>query len=168
MESRQILLVVIVIALLMMAGVYIGVPAWKDDSKSLDEIPHHLQESYEVPYKNPQSEYSYYSLYGWRVNPPYEYPQKTINTPYDTIMRNCSAFCNNRPLGRDCLEDCRLKALDLAINNSKFFPSEKQLEKERGTVSIENYSEVTRSLPSHTSPMYRSLKDETKPFCFYR
>ena len=35
------------------------------------------------------SEKDFYSLYGWRTNPPFKYPQSTIDTPYDETMEQC-------------------------------------------------------------------------------
>lgn len=37
---------------------------------------------------------TFYSLYGWRTNPPLKYPQSTINTPYDKAMDACVSSNN--------------------------------------------------------------------------
>ena len=61
-----------------------------------------------------REEYYNYSLFGWRTQPPYEYPQKTINTPYDIIMRDCTGKCfNNKTSIADCQKSCQLAALQM-------------------------------------------------------
>ncbi len=54
--------------------------------------------------------YPYYSLYGWRTNPPNKYPQSTINTPFDVTMRECTPWCNQTQDPKQCQNICRLKA----------------------------------------------------------
>jgi len=66
--------------------------------------------SFWVPGYPPYSENLFYSLYGWRTNPPYQYPQQTINTPFDVTMRNCTGWCNRSPDPKRCLNMCRLSA----------------------------------------------------------
>lgn len=53
--------------------------------------------------------YAFFSMYGWRVNPPYEYPQKTINTVYNKAIQNCR--CWPEEGNESCLSKCRLDAL---------------------------------------------------------
>lgn len=124
---------------------------------------------YEEPYDN----YAFYSLYGWRVNPPNEYPQSTFNTPYDVNMRECSTTCNRSHYKEECLEDCHLRSVSYAVkkDRDRLFkdPSDTSI-KEDHLHEIEKYSNVSRSLPSHTSPRFRFYKPDRdlKRFCFYR
>ena len=157
-QTRRVILGLIVIGVVVFLVYYIGVPAWGNDRRSYipDHLPSREQYDREPPYGSPGSEYDYYSLYGWRTNPPNEYPQKTINTPYDISMRECSSKCRSGL----CLEECHRASLKIAISKS---PSP-----ESGGSGIEGYSEYTRSLPSHTSPRYRLSSEEVAPFCFYR
>ena len=53
--------------------------------------------------------YAFYSMYGWQTSPPYEYPQKTIDTVYDEVMRNCA--CSPSEGNEQCYETCRFNAL---------------------------------------------------------
>ena len=61
----------------------------------------------------------FYNLYGWRTNPPPNYPQQIMNTPFDKVMTDCCQKCNSNLLrsydfdGKfktDCLMNCKLKA----------------------------------------------------------
>lgn len=54
--------------------------------------------------------YEFYSMYGWRTIPPYQYPQKTIDTAYNEAIENC--FCAPEEGNEKCLQDCRFKALE--------------------------------------------------------
>lgn len=53
--------------------------------------------------------YGFYSMYGWRTNPPYQFPQKTIGTAYDEAIRKC--ICEPLEDNQDCLQRCRFSAL---------------------------------------------------------
>jgi hypothetical protein len=60
--------------------------------------------------------YAFYSMYGWRMNPPVQYPQQTIGTAYNKAMDEC--FCAPQEGNENCLEKCRFRAL-----NAQGFPS---------------------------------------------
>jgi hypothetical protein len=53
--------------------------------------------------------YAFYSMYGWRMNPPVQYPQKTIGTAYNKAIENC--LCSPQEGNEKCLEKCRFKAI---------------------------------------------------------
>ena len=58
------------------------------------------------------SDYGYWSLYGWRTQPPPNYPQKVVNTPFDETMRDCAPTCYGRETRGEiwrCLTDCAMK-----------------------------------------------------------
>lgn len=62
--------------------------------------------------------YAFYSMYGWRMNPPVDYPQPTINTVYDEAIRNCN--CSPAGGNEACLSKCRFQALIAAGFPSMF------------------------------------------------
>jgi len=69
-----------------------------------------------------QNNKSFYSLFGWRTQPPNKYPQNTFNTPYDKLSRECSRKCyyqtgKNR---RNCLVRCAIGAIEKAISRENF------------------------------------------------
>ena len=128
-------------------------------------------------YGEPYDNYAFYSLYGWRVNPPNKYPQSTFNTPYDIKMRDCNIGCGNFQQDKEkCLEDCHLQSVKYAVK--KDHERKKQDTLQHGCLEnlnnshgmVENYSNVSRSLPSHTSPRFRSYDSDhwLSRFCFYR
>lgn len=53
-------------------------------------------------------------LYGPKVNPPPNYPQKVVRTPYNTIRENCNDNCLCSSIvatdKRYCLSLCQIKA----------------------------------------------------------
>lgn len=53
--------------------------------------------------------YAYYSMYGWRTNPPPNYPQSTFNTPFNKVMNVCTPVCSNvnDRYPKYCLSECR-------------------------------------------------------------
>ena len=122
-------------------------------------------------YEYPYQDYSFYSLYGWRVNPPNKYPQNTFNTPFDSKMRECGLKCNRSHDKGNCLEKCKMEAVKYTQKYVQYH-GEVYDDKIRCLQNpiIEKYSNVSRSLPSHTSPRYRSYDcgEEMAPFCFYR
>ena len=56
-----------------------------------------------------EDNYAFYSMYGWRMNPPVQYPQKTIGTAYNKAIEDC--FCAPQEGNEDCLQKCRFRAL---------------------------------------------------------
>lgn len=123
-------------------------------------------------YGEPYGDYAFYSLYGWRVNPPNKYPQSTFNTPYDVNMRKCNMGCDGFEDKGKCLEDCHLQSVSYAVKKDREQKSHQDRIRclEDPSQIIEKYSNVSRSLPSHTSPRYRSYGPDhfLSRFCFYR
>ena len=116
-------------------------------------------------YGEPYQDYSFYSLYGWRVTPPPWYPQDTFNTPFDIKMEGCDLRCSDSSHDSGaCLERCHLQAVKYAVKESR------RRKSSSSKPTRENFSNVTRSVPAHTSPRYRSYSggQEMAPFCFYR
>lgn len=107
-----------------------------------------------VPYQDSPL-YGYYSLYGWRVDPPPNYPQQILDTPYNRKMNACVNGCFSFRDQEKCLMDCHLHTVKTIFDEER-------------SKRIEKFSNVTRSLPSHTSPRYRFSSEELAPFCFYR
>lgn len=164
-QTRKILLgfIIVVVICIVVAG--IGTPSCSAPEMYSDKID--AGTSY--------TDYDYWSLYGWRASPPWRYPQQTINTPYDLIMKDCSQWCNQVQDPADCLRMCHYKSLKAG----GFHPSAAQLTTPEGNLQplapprpISMQTRFEREgfgfAPSHNSPAQTQIDSETAPFCFYR
>lgn len=194
-KTRGWMLGVIIILVIIIIIFSVGVPAWKGNCSS-EGYSTNLTISPKVDTGVSYTNYDFWSLYGWRTNPPPGYPQETLVTPFNTTMNECQNWCNNVDNPEECLRKCRFAALKASgyhpTNDQLYNPptidslsiaKEVKNSKEEycgcsggeiQTYSQENYSPVSRSLPSHTAPQFRrSLElppdiEKESGFCFYR
>jgi hypothetical protein len=70
-----------------------------------------------------QQNQDYYSLYGWRVRPPYKYPQNTFNTIYDQLSNKCGRECHSlqHKQKRNCLAKCAINAAKSSLLSKEKF-----------------------------------------------
>lgn len=190
-QTRKYLMIAILTGVILIIIYVVGTPAWKGNCPE-----GYYPSRYLGKYTEPKidagvsyTDYNFWSLYGWRTNPPPGYPQETLVTPYNTTMNECQNWCNNTGNPGDCLRKCHFAALQSAgfhpTTDQLYNPTTigeltpRPLAEKSLPYSIETYSPVNRSNPSHTSPSYRESQDgefkELPPdrevnsgFCFYR
>jgi hypothetical protein len=90
--------------------------------------------------------YNFYSIYGWRVSPPANYPHKSFNTPYNVKMEDCKNKCGNSKNKIFCLEKCSQEARMYSFN---------KMEKSK-LQTRESFSYPKTSFPSHDHAAFRS------------
>jgi hypothetical protein len=204
--------IVVVVMFIIVKGV--GVPAWNSNCSKDPSQKENLsggterenlsggteRENFSVPYPTRKqssippkidagisyTDYDYWSMYGWREDPPFEYPQNTINTPYDVEMNECSEWCNDTRNRRECLIKCQFQALKAdgynVLRSQTHLPltiytsSPRKPETEQQRFVREGYSSVESSKDQSTKrrPFVREgysndLENSIqKRFCFYQ
>ena len=170
-RTRSVLLGLLVVVLLIIVIAGVGAPAWGGNCGAGPE-------GYA-----PRSARGKYSLYGWRTNPPPNYPQNTFNTPYDVVMRNCGRWCNQTQDPRECQSNCRKMALRAegigrgfpptaghvdALTRSLSLPAAPGPGVSHGDIiDVEPYSPFVRGSPSHILPRQVATNGTNDPPCFY-
>ena len=72
-------------------------------------VNHHGEEP-DINSGTSYTDYHYWSLYGTRISPPPNYPQKVMHTNYDKEMRLCSPLCTYSDNMDKCLYNCMVRA----------------------------------------------------------